>query len=67
MAILSGKLDFWWGTVFVSYGKKTRMDKVGCDGMYVENIHFKSKIHMLLFLIYRSSYGAFIFYMGRFR
>lgn len=46
----SGKIKFWWGCSFVSY-EPTPNDQAGCDGVYVENTHFKSKIHMLLYYL----------------
>ena len=51
-----GILKLWWGECFVSYGEPTEIDKEGCDGMYIENIHFKSKLHMILrWLIYKTN------------
>jgi hypothetical protein len=51
MPILKNKIEFWWGTSFISYGKPTQADQKGCGGLYIENTHFKSRFHMLLYYL----------------
>ena len=49
MSSAFGKITLPGAVVYVSYGKPTKLDDVGCDGMYIEKVEI---INMFLFLLW---------------